>query len=172
MSDEGLEEDVLALIKSSDLQDSVADLSEAGLDQLLQAGFMRDVPVLGGIIGAIRTAGSIRDLLLAKKLARFIRGLQSVPIADRQAFDRSLAAPEERRRIGEALLLLLDRLDEMSTPELVARLFREYMRGEIGFVMFQRMATAVDRLNLGDFEVLIRFYSAESPNGAFEAMER
>jgi hypothetical protein len=66
----GVEENVLALIRSGDLQDAVADLTEAGIDQLLKDGFLRDVPIFGSVMGVIRVAGSVRDLLLAKKLGR------------------------------------------------------------------------------------------------------
>ncbi len=171
MRDEGLEEGILALIKSPDLQGGLADLAEAGLDQLLQAGFLRDVPILGNIVGAIRTAGSVRDLLLAKKLGRFMRALQDVPLAERETFERKLGAPAERRRIGEALLMLLDRLDDMSKPELVARLFQAFIRGEIDFGAFQQMATAIERLNVAHIAVLIEFYSGETSRPTYKPAE-
>lgn len=98
----GVEEGVLALIESNDLQDAVGDLAEAGIDQLLKDGFLRDVPILGGVIGVIRAAGSVRDLLLAKKLGRFLLALQSVPLRERQRFHDSLGDGAERRRVGEA----------------------------------------------------------------------
>lgn len=159
---EGLEEDVLALIRSRHLQDSLVDLSEAGIDPLLQEGFLRDVPLLGTVIGAIRTAGSIRDLLLVKKLGRFIRALQAVPLHERKAFDRSLGSVEERHRIGESLLLLLDRLDDMSKPELIGRLFQAYIRTEIDFPAFQQMATSIGRLHVAHIDALIEFYASHA----------
>ena len=70
------------------------------------------------LIGVIRAAGSVRDPLLAKKLGRFLFALQSVPLDERQAFHDSLMDRADRRRVGEALLLLLDRLDDMDKPEL------------------------------------------------------
>lgn len=172
MRDEGLEESVVSLIRLPEIQDSLADLSEAGLDQLLEAGFLRDVPVLGGILGAIRAAGSIRDLLLAKKLGRFMRALQDIPLAEREAFERSLRTPEKRQQIGESLLLLLDRLDDISKPELVARVFRAFIRGGLDFAAFQQMATAIDRLYIADIAVVTEFYASHTPPRTLTAHQR
>jgi len=157
--DESIEETVVEIISSTDVQEGVADLAEAGLDQLLQDGFLSDVPVLGTLIRVIRTAGSVRDLLLAKKLGRFLVALQRVPLEERQAFLNSLVTRAERRRVGEALLLLLDRLDDMDKPELVARIFRAFMRGQLDRTTFQLMASAIDRLHLPNLAALIAFYS-------------
>ena len=163
----GVEEDVLALIRSGDVQDAVVDLAEAGIDQLLKDGFLRDVPILGSVMGVIRATGSVRDLLLAKKLGRFLLALQSVPLDERERFHDSLGSRAEARRVGEALLLLLDRLDDMQKPELVARLFRARIRGEIDGTTFQQMATAVDRLLIAHLPPLVSFYSGatEGPPG-------
>jgi len=61
--------------------------------------------------------------------------------------------------VGEALLLLLDRLDDMQKQELVARFFFALMRGEIDRTTFQQMATAVDRLLIAHLSPLVAFYS-------------
>jgi hypothetical protein len=159
---DALEGQIVELIRARDLQDGLASLAEAGIDQLLQDGFLRDVPILGSVVGVIRTAGTIRDLLLAKKLGRFLSVLQSVPQAERQAFHDSLADRAERNRVGEALLLLLDRLDDMDKPELIGRLFRAFIRSEIDRETFQLMATAVDRLFMPHLAELASFYSSGS----------
>ena len=159
-----VEGQVVELIRSQDLQDGLASLAEAGIDQLLHDGFLRDVPILGSVVGVIRTAGTIRGLLLAKKLGRFLSALQSVPHAERQAFYDSLGDRAERNRVGEALLLLLDRLDDMEKPELIERLFRAVIRSEIDRKTFQLMATAVDRLFMPHLAELVSFYSSHSAN--------
>lgn len=74
----GVEEGSVALIRSEDVQDAAAELAEAGIDQLLEDGFLRDVPVLGSVLGTIRAAGRVRDFLLAKKLGRFLLRLQAL----------------------------------------------------------------------------------------------
>lgn len=160
-----VEGELVELIRTQDLQDSIANLAEAGIDQLLQDGFLREVPILGSMLGVIRAAGTIRGVLLAKKLGRFLTALQSVPQAEREAFHASLGNRADRRKVGEALLLLLDRLDDMEKPELVGRLFRAMMRSEIDRETFQLLATAVDRLFMPHLAALASFYAGNPADG-------
>jgi len=84
--EESAEENILQLIAMPQNCEAFANLAEAGIDQLLQDGFLRDVPVLGSMIGVIRAAGGIRNLLLTKKLGQFLRSIQSIPLEDRQRY--------------------------------------------------------------------------------------
>jgi hypothetical protein len=169
---ERVEETFVEVIRSADLQTGVADLAEAGIDQLLQDGFLRDVPLLGTLLGVLRTAGGIRDLLLAKKLGRFLFALRRVSPHDREVFCDSLVTSAERRRVGEALLLLLDRLDDMEKPELLARVFRAVVRGHLDRETFRLMASAIDRLHLPHLAVLIAFYSDQSTHPSTAPSDR
>src|SRR5450759_5011905 len=109
-----LEDAVVATIGSPDLQDGLAELGEVGLDHIMSDGVLRDVPILGILLNTVRAAGHVRDALFVRKLARFFQALDKVPFEQRQAFCASLGSTSERRRVGKALLLLLDRLDDMS----------------------------------------------------------
>jgi hypothetical protein len=154
-----LESVVVSTIASPDLQDGIADLAEVGLDQLLTDGVLNDVPVVGTLAKAIRTAGRVRDALLVRKLAKFFQALSKVSLDERQAFYTSLGSESDRRRVGEALLLLLERLDDMAKPELVARVFRALIRREIDRAQFDRMASAIDRIHLSRLPTLLQFYA-------------
>lgn len=153
-----LEDIVVSTIASPDLQDGLADLAEVGLDQLLASGVLRDVPVLGTFVNAVRAAGHVRDALLVRKLARFFAALNKVPLHERERFCHSLGSRADQRRVGEALLLLLDRLDDMAKPEIVARVFRAFIRGEIDRVQFGLMSAAIDRLHVSRMSTLLEFY--------------
>jgi hypothetical protein len=157
--EESAEENILQLIATPQNCDAFANLAEAGIDQLLQDGFLRDVPVLGSMIGVIRAAGGIRNLLLTKKLGQFLRSIQSIPLEDRQRYCETLRDRSERQRQGEALLLLLDRLDDMEKPELVGKAFRAFVLGEIDSRQFRSLSSAIDRLPIQHLPDLIDFYA-------------
>jgi hypothetical protein len=161
MTDNSPDTGLIEVIRADGVADAAAELAEAGLDQLMQDGFLRDVPLLGTVLGTFRAFRSIRDLMLAKKLGRFIRGLQAVPQEQRESFCESLTSPEERRRVGETLILILDRLDDMAKPALTAKTFNAYMRGEIEWSKFRLLATAIDRLDMSDLEAVKAFYSED-----------
>lgn len=157
--DRSTEESILQLISTPHNCDAFANLAEAGIDQLLQDGFLRDVPVLGSMIGVIRTAGSIRSLFLAKKLGLFLRSIQSIPLEDRRRYCETLRNRSERQRHGEALLLLLDRLDDMNKPEMVGKVFRAFVLGEIDERQFRSLSSAIDRLPVQYLPDLFGFYA-------------
>jgi hypothetical protein len=156
--EESTEESILQLISAPQNCDAFANLAEAGIDQLLQDGFLRDVPVLGSMIGVIRAAGSFRNLFLVKKLGRFLRSIQSIPLEDRQRYCETLRDRSERQRHGEALLLLLDRLDDMEKPKLVGKVFRAFVLCEIDDRQFWSLSSAIDRLPIQYLPDLIGFY--------------
>jgi hypothetical protein len=156
------EEGIFSLISNTGCQDAVAALAEAGIDQLVADGFLRDIPVIGSVIGVLRAAGGIRDLLLAKKLGRFLQVFQEIPVQERDEYSERLNDPSDRQRLGEMILLILDRLDDMEKPDLVAKIFRSFLLGEIDLRMFRLLAGAIDRLPIQYLPDLLSFYSDTS----------
>ncbi|MGH7525377.1 MAG: hypothetical protein ACREMX_01590, partial [Gemmatimonadales bacterium] len=62
--------------------------------------------------------------------------------------------PELRRRTGEALLLLLDRMDDLQKPEILAALFRASAAGKLSFDQFRRLGSAIDLAIVADLREL------------------
>jgi hypothetical protein len=164
-SNQSLEESLVQTVALPDLRDAVVDLAEVGLDELRLEGPARDVPVLGTIVRLVATAGSVRDLVFTRKVVRFLARVSQIPPAERAAFvSENLSDPGKRRRVGEALVLLLDRLDDMQKPDLLGLIFGAYVIGRIDLPTFQRLAAGLDKLNLVWLPMLRLFYSAQSEN--------
>jgi hypothetical protein len=158
-----LEESVVQSVALTDLRDAVADIAEVGLDQLLVEGPARDVPVLGTLLRLGSTFGAVRDHLFARKVAKFLLRVSEVRERERVAFVQALADTRQRRRVGEVLVLLLDRLDDMEKPDLLGLLFQAYLRGDVDLACFQRLSSALDKLSLGALPILREFYRTEPP---------
>lgn len=157
----GLEESVVASIELHDLADTLTDLAEAGLDQLFDDGVLRDIPILGTLARLRKTVGAIRDFIFVRKVVRFLIRLGRVPDSEREAFVAQLGTKLERRRLGETLVLLLDRLDDMDKPEMLARLFAAHVKGRYDLATFRRLSTALERLPLPMLPSLRHFYEPE-----------
>jgi hypothetical protein len=162
MSDENessnLQESLITTIGKANLAEAVADIGEVGIDQLLDEGVVRDIPFLGLLVRAARTFGVVRDWLFARKVVRFFKRLGEIPIEDRERFLAQHENPVDRQHLGETLMLLLDRHDDMEKPDPLARLFAGYMRGEYDLETFRRLAGALDRLPLSAIPELQAFY--------------
>jgi len=158
VSEPDLDASLVASIPLKNLAEAVADVTEVGLDRLLGEGLLRDIPVLGVLIQLRKTVGVVRDHIFARKVLRFLLRLAEVPVSEREAFIAGLNTVEERRRLGETLVLLLDRLDDMAKPEMLAKLFAAHLRGRCDWPTFRRLSLALERLPLPALPSLRSFY--------------
>ncbi len=147
---------VLDLVsQSSDLEQISTDLGEVILDQFLSDGLAKDIPVLSTIFGVVRAAGSYSNYLLAKKIALFLKDLDSVPLEQRQKqIERLISEPKFGRQVADNLMLVLDRLNDMSKPTLLANAWRAYLEERIDREMLFRFTRAIELLHVADLNVL------------------
>ena len=62
-----------ALVRSialPNLQEVIGDVGEAYLDQILDEGVLRDIPIIASILRLRATVGAVRDYVFTKKVAR------------------------------------------------------------------------------------------------------
>jgi hypothetical protein len=151
-------------IGRSDLTALTSNVGEIILDQFLESGVLRDIPIFGSLINLVKVGVGVRDILFAKKLLNFLKHIQEIPIQKRQEFSSRIATDEQhRRRVGENLLLLLDKLNDMSKPDMLGRICKAYIEGRIDFEILQRLGNAVERINLYSLPILRVFYGSPAP---------
>jgi hypothetical protein len=156
-----LEESLVTSIRRPDLRDALADVAEIGLDQLLEEGPLRDIPVLGTLLRLRSAWGGVRDYIFARKVTRFLISVGEIPLDERERFIAKVEQQGNRRQLGDTLLLLLDRLDDLEKPEVLARLFAAYVRGRYDFPTFRRLSMALERISLVSLPALRSFYSSD-----------
>ncbi len=154
-----LESALLQSVGSSSLAEVRTDLSEAILDQAFEDGILKDIPVFGSIAKLHKTFGSVRDLIFTKKVAHFLLALSKVPEPKRVEFLRSVAARGEDRKVGETLLVLVERLDHYDRAELLAKVFAAFVNERLSMDEFRRLARVVEQLPPGSMGSLRAFYS-------------
>lgn len=138
------------------------DLLEVALDDVLDEGIIKDIPIVRTIVGIYKATASIRDRALVKKLVNFLSSLSTVSQEVRQQFRARMNVDEKFKcKVGEKLLLIIERLDDMGKPSLIALAFQAYMEDRIGFDMFQRLACAIDKSFYLD---LMSLKSSGAPN--------
>jgi len=131
---------------------------EAAFDATLQAGVLKDIPTIGLFVKLVGLPWSIRDLLLVKKMGSFIHALSGVAEEKlRQFRDNINADPKLRDRVGENVLLLLERADDMEKPALLGRAFVAFIDGKVTYEQLGRMTAGIDRALMGDIERLREF---------------
>jgi hypothetical protein len=138
------------------------DLLEVALDCVFEEGIVKDIPIVRSIFGIAKATTSIRDRLLTKKLISFLFSLNSVDVETKEKFRAKMDEDESfKRKVGEKLLLIIERLDDMRKPTLIARAFQAYVEQDIDLEMFERLACAIDKSFYGD---LMDFKSNDTPD--------
>ncbi len=155
MPDKNLPEIIVDSTVDENISSLGVEITELGFDSLLEEGALKDIPVIGVVVKSIGAVISIRDRLFLKKVARFLFALKNISIKKRESFRQKLEDdPEFRRKVGDTLVMVLDRLDDLEKPEMLAKAFKFFMEGKINSHDFQRLSSAIDKAYIGDLNVL------------------
>jgi hypothetical protein len=142
------------------IKDVGATLADSILAPVLDHSLLESIPVVGIVFKMAKTGVAIRERLFIKKLGTFLLELQSVPVADREKFVKELNEdPIAKQKIGENLILLIDRLDDIQKASMLGKFFGLYIIKRISQDIFRRYSIAVDRAYLPDLEALLSLTS-------------
>ena len=149
------------------LGDLTTDYTEIALDQLQDKltndEVLRELPVIKTILGFARASLSIRDRLFIKKIRTFLESRDEHTSEEREKFVRKLEAnPQERERLAEAILLLLEQFDDMEKTVLFARAFSAFIRAEIeSLYLFRRYGEIIKAANVTHLRNLLLVLAKE-----------
>lgn len=150
-----LENSLLETIGKSAGYEILSDVGELAIDEALKTGVLKEIPVIKTLTSLVNGVVSVKEYIFAKKVLRFLTRVRSVPNHELDDFLAKLEQePDQKRRLGETLFLILDRLDNMDKSEYVARSFKALVRGQITFDMFLRFLTSIDRAFIPDLLIL------------------
>lgn len=120
---ESLGESLIESVGSCGLTEIAEEVADVALDSALDDGLLKDVPVFGWLAKGYSTYRSITDRMLLKKLALFLSGVSEASESDRGKFRSDLNNdPKFRKRVGENLLLLIDRHERLEKSYLLGKL--------------------------------------------------
>jgi hypothetical protein len=130
-----------------DIGAGVGDAACKGLMECLGVGadVVKDVPFVSSAIALVRAGGTVRDLLLTRKIKAFVDQVtDSIDPEFRRKFNLDLATkPEVRDRIAECLFHYLDSIDRREKATILAQVFGYLVRDELEVVDFDRVARGV-----------------------------
>jgi len=141
----------------ADLGKIGADVGEVGVDFFLESDLARSIPIVKILLSGYGLYRSTRDYFFTRKVLSYLSEFTDVPQEKRSAFAAKLSADAgTREKAGAALMLLLDRLDDLEKPVIVGRLYRAHLEGRISYTDLRRFCMIVDRAFLPDLVELSR----------------
>lgn len=156
--------DLVRTVAKNDLESTIFSIAEVALDHNLAQGIIRDIPFVSTLASLVHVGRSISDELLIRKLIRFLTALKDVQPEERlRILEKYPDESEEQRALGENLLLALERLNDTEKPALLARFFAAYIREEIDYTIYTRLAIALEKFNLALFPYLRWYYTRQGP---------
>jgi hypothetical protein len=137
-------------VARSDLKDVAADVLDHGFQVLVDSEVLTDIPLVGVLLKVFEAGVHVRDAVFTRKLFQFLWHVgAAVSEEERQKFAKEMDEdPETRKRVGERLLLAIDRLDDLGKARLLANAFSARLRGEIKLREFDALVTVIDRIML------------------------
>ncbi|AZN39925.1 hypothetical protein [Paenibacillus albus] len=120
-------------------------------------GILKDLPIIGNLFSIITTSQNIKDWFFAKKIYRFLAELDKVELKHRNKFIDELdnAGKRQRQKVGEELIIILDRLDHLEKADYLGRLFKAYIQHEINYQDFSLMSSMIERIYKNDLISLV-----------------
>jgi hypothetical protein len=164
MGETDLDLSLIQSIRESELVPVATDLTEVGLDAIMDQGLLKDIPIIGSFVNLCKAGRTIQGRMYARKLLLFLRELSKVPKAKRlAAIDKIESDPKHRKKTGETLLLLLDRMNDTDKPVLMARAYTALLEDRISYDQFLQFAFIIDMLNMASVPTLEEAYRRSPP---------
>lgn len=132
-----------------------AETLEFTIDQAMDESIFKDIPVVGWLAKGVSITRSISDRIFHHKILRFLMALEEVSKNKREDFRASVESdPSFRRKVGEHLLIFLNKIDAFEKTSLLAKCFDHYLTGDIDFQYFTDLSNIIERTPLSDLSAL------------------
>jgi hypothetical protein len=132
-----------------------AEILEFTIDQVIDESIFKEIPVVGWLAKGVSVTRSISDRIFHHKILRFLMALEEVSKSKREEFRASVESdPSFRRKVGEHLLIVLNKIDAFEKTSLLAKCFDHYLTGDIDFQYFIDLSSIIERTPLSDLSAL------------------
>jgi hypothetical protein len=145
--------------------DVVKDYAELGIDSVLDAGVLRDIPILKTLLSVRDIGVKMRHFLYERKVHAFLEGLREGLNNDEMAIEGFMKGEKERDRFAETAFVLIERYDDIHKPEVMGLLWAACAKGSVSYDQVARLCHLIDRVYWEDLLVLLNFKDGVHASG-------
>ena len=158
------------------LLDTLTEISEAGLDLLVNAGALDRIPIIKTLVGITKTAMSVHEANLMRQTATFLKALLTGGLDDRAWEEHTRKLRDDPKTAAKELgfvLALVDRNVDATRSEMHGRLYGALISRSISWDEFVDMSEVASRCMVSDLAMLQQIHSGEidasNPGNGFRA---
>lgn len=125
----------------------VSDYAEAAIDAVVDTEILKDVPVVGTLMGIWEFRNKFKRKGFLKRVETFYQQVSELTLEDLKDFDESFESKEESELFVSDLIELMDRLENEQKALMVGGLFKRLIRSEISKDNFREASRVFERLD-------------------------
>ena len=134
----------------------VGDIGEVLLDTALEDGVLKDIPVLGALVGVGKCIKNVYDIRFAKKLIAFLYPIKDVPLGQRaEALNRWEIDQNYRGEVGDTLLGMIERCDDTVKAVWLSKFFYQMVLISNNPRLFMRAEKILSSLSVMDVQAFL-----------------
>lgn len=144
------------------LIDFSQDLIELPIDKMIDNSTLREIPIVGTLIGIGKTTVAIRDMHLLKKTVAFISKMNEGTISKKALEKHTEKLEKNHKRMNqelEYLIIMLDHFNETKKAFILGNIYIKYIENEIDWNDFCIFAEILERFSIYDFPSLVGLYT-------------
>ena len=145
--------DLLASIGNSQLVQIAGDAIDTLISNSAESEILKSIPVLRTCVALYKETKSIQTYLLTKKIYTFLTQLQDLNANEvyDMVYEIDNGTHKVQERLGEVLIGLIDRSDNIITTAYIAQLFRCYILKRISLVYFLEGTRVLNNISIKSF---------------------
>lgn len=145
---------ILNAVKSKEITDITKDLTEVAIDQMLENGILKDLPIVGTLYNIYSLSQNVSNAFFTKKILKFLFELNDIPESERLEFIRKMESEKETQNVGEKILIILNKIDDVDKATILGKIFKITIEEEIEVTTFTRLSHMIDKVYLQDLKEL------------------
>lgn len=141
-------------ITNPDLKEIGVNLLEVGIDQIIEDGVLKEIPIVNVVVGIWKTGTVIRDYRFLSKLLQFINESAKLSKKQREKIIEHLEDDKYQKNAGERLIAIIDNLESKSKAKLIGKAIYLFGNAIISREEFWRISFIVEKLPMYDVYAL------------------
>lgn len=165
MPDDNIVNSFIDSIESPNINNLREISEEIVLDSILDNELIKEIPVFGLLSKLYNTGLHIREKIFAKKIYNFLYELRNISDEKRKKIYKKIDKNDKyRSRVGDTLIMILDKLNEYEKSSIIGKLFKTYINEEITYSTFIRLTQIVESSFLDDLIDLKKYFKYSNHN--------